>query len=253
MDTFPHFHWIALDGVIPNISENFIRELLEEKKDNNNNNIESNTNLKLNEEKDKNRDNYGNIITPDKSVVVKQVIHNISKELQIFLENFELRFRKELRRLITDCETDFSPEIITSIFALKSQPGIVEILPYFLEFLMSNFSNKQINNHSMMINLIVKIIHSIVDNFYFNITPYLHQIIVLLISIIVKNQDSPNKFTMEYKIEACLVVIKLYRKYEFLHPEFINHLLEIIVKSLKNTKLVSLFGSIIVRHYKNFS
>lgn len=53
MDTFPHFHWIALDGVIPNISENFIRELLEEKKDNNNNNIDPNTNLKLNEEKEK--------------------------------------------------------------------------------------------------------------------------------------------------------------------------------------------------------
>lgn len=242
MDTFPHFHWMSIDGIIPNISENFIRELIETKKENLSNN--DNNNLKLVEEK--NKDYYGNIIAPDKSIVIKPVIHNISKELQIFLENFELRFRKEIRRIITEFETEFSPEIITSIYALKSQPGLVELLPYILEFLMTNFSNKQVNCHSMIISLIVKIIHSIIDNFYFNITPYLHQIVVLLLSIINKNQESPDKFTLEYKIEASLVVLKIYRKFEFLHTEFIKHLLEIIIKSLNNTKLISLFGSIIV-------
>jgi hypothetical protein len=105
MKPLTHFHWISIDGKRPNIPENFIREeykltinhnnnvdILKELKDVSSENIDNNNNNKFNEKIDIQNPSYLN-----KPKVVAPVVHNISKELQIFLENFEQRFRKEIK------------------------------------------------------------------------------------------------------------------------------------------------------------
>jgi hypothetical protein len=87
MQPFPHFHWIAIDGKRPNIPENFIREEYVGGKQGP---VPVTQQL---EQMD--------VSTISQPIVNKKitqnVIHNISKELQIFLENFEQRFRKEIK------------------------------------------------------------------------------------------------------------------------------------------------------------
>jgi hypothetical protein len=100
MKPLTHFYWISIDGKRPNIPENFIREEYKSSININNSNIflkdvssdNIDNNNKINEKID-----FQNTSNLNKPKVVAPVIHNISKELQIFLENFEQRFRKEIK------------------------------------------------------------------------------------------------------------------------------------------------------------
>lgn len=86
MKPFPHFHWISIEGVRPNIPENFIREEL----------VSNEAHELVKEEADKLENK--NIEKKSQKVQIP-AIHNISKELQIFLENFEQRIRKEIKQI----------------------------------------------------------------------------------------------------------------------------------------------------------
>ena len=92
MKPFPHFHWFAIEGKRPNISENFIREEIKEQ--NVDSSIKSKEKKSIDEIKPKE-----NIVQNTNATKVNNipVIHNISKELQIFFDNFIQRFRKEIK------------------------------------------------------------------------------------------------------------------------------------------------------------
>lgn len=106
MQPFPHFHWIAIESKRPNIPENFIREEFRNNEAISNNEINNAANINNKEDvimaEIDNKDNKlaaATIInnSDPKKKVVPPVIHSISKELQTFLENFEQRFRKEIK------------------------------------------------------------------------------------------------------------------------------------------------------------
>ena len=105
MQPFPHFHWVAIDGKRPNIPENFIREEFASK-------VEGFQHVK--ESHDVTQPIQQSV--PSKKIN-QPVIHNISKELQIFLENFEQRFRKEIKisRLSTNPLFTVTKELEISI------------------------------------------------------------------------------------------------------------------------------------------
>jgi hypothetical protein len=146
MQPFPHFHWIALDGRRPNIPENFIRDEFR---------IVAQPG---NEDSKMQVDGVGTNVNPQtgqqsaaekkSTKVVPPVIHNISKELQIFLDNFEQRFRKEVKvsRLSSSPIFNITKELEISkcgfnflgLNVIQNEPGVVELLPYIMEFLMSN-------------------------------------------------------------------------------------------------------------------
>jgi hypothetical protein len=180
MQVIPHFHWIAIDGKRPNIPENFIREeyktatnnpphlttsdpandvKITEMKNNNTiiNNIEiNNSNLLIQNNIISTEGEVPNIVNNINKTAQKggknsaQIIHNISKELQIFYENFEDRFIKEIKLSKLNPFPLFSltKEMEKSNFLLKLglnvikvEPGIVELLPYIIEFLMTTIVN----------------------------------------------------------------------------------------------------------------
>ena len=155
MKIFPHFHWLSINGIKPNIPENFIREehvlktnnlgeMREEElnldimnDNNNNNNFEGNkennsVNNNCIDGETREKTNYGtynnNYDTDRKSSqanIVKPVIHNISKELQIFLDNFEYRFRVEMKISKINPYKIYSltKELKISIFTLTNSLG----------------------------------------------------------------------------------------------------------------------------------
>jgi len=208
---------------------------------------------------------YNTLNLNEKSHVISPVIHNITKELQIFQENFELRFRKEMKKIKLENnklnnlkklenedykeENKLTKELEISLTAIKNQPGLVELLPYILEFLMNLFQNKQNLKEIKVLLLIVYSLKSVILNPYFNLSPYLHQIISILMSLIllaIHNQISLDLITL--KIEASSLVLILYKKFEFLYPEFIKQILIIIEKCIvlneEKPRLASLFGAI---------
>jgi hypothetical protein len=88
MQPYPHFHWVALDGKRPNIPENFIREDFKV--------TPVSEDVKMQVEGIQSIVQQPNIEKRN-AKIIPPVIHNISKELQIFLDNFEQRFRKEIK------------------------------------------------------------------------------------------------------------------------------------------------------------
>ena len=143
MEVFPHFHWIAIEGKRPLIPENFIREEYKNLNSNNDENDAKNKEFKvdLNEIKGQttislysgNQNNQNNIDSQYNNLqatnidrktsrglsnieVVPPIIHNISKELQIFFENFQDRFRKEIKKTLI---TKLPLVIITKEFSLS--------------------------------------------------------------------------------------------------------------------------------------
>ena len=122
MNVIPHFHWIAIEGKRPNIPENFIREEYKTIPTNNQLNTEASNDVKMNEQKGtaninnielnnsnlilhnnissiegENSNLLNNVQQKPKTKASTPIIHNISKELQIFYENFEDRFLKEIK------------------------------------------------------------------------------------------------------------------------------------------------------------
>eukprot|EP00340_Litonotus_pictus_P000165 CAMPEP_0170524252 /NCGR_PEP_ID=MMETSP0209-20121228/9665_1 /TAXON_ID=665100 ORGANISM="Litonotus pictus, Strain P1" /NCGR_SAMPLE_ID=MMETSP0209 /ASSEMBLY_ACC=CAM_ASM_000301 /LENGTH=719 /DNA_ID=CAMNT_0010812805 /DNA_START=1 /DNA_END=2160 /DNA_ORIENTATION=- len=287
MDIFPHFHWIAIEGKRPNIAENFIKEKIKVNPGSSNKNMveadkeknikDSNKlvpninidtiNLTVNNTVINNHTPinthinhhiqpntyYSNLPLSEKSTVIQPLIHNITKELQIFLENFELRFRKEIKQIKASSPGQsphkMTKELEISLTALRNEPGLVELLPYLIEFFMNTFNNKQNLAEPRIQYLIVTSLKSIVINPYFNLSPYLHQIISLIMSIVLMGREK--NFTYDLvmlKLEACWLMMVIYKKFEFMYPEFIKQLLSVVNKCLilreENPRLVSLFGAI---------
>lgn len=314
MEIFPHFHWIAIEGVRPNIAENFIREKRNKEADKLISNIEiinnintlktdsldcdnlgavtnhksgssitmSNINvnntynisnfmaptMQLNTSGNNNsykpNNIYSNLPLNEKANVVQPIIHNISKELQIFLENFEIRFRKEVKLIKLNEETleanknifNISKELEITLNAIQIEPGIVELLPYILEFLMSIFNNKQHLKEPRVQLIIIWSLKSVISNIYFNLSPYIHQIVSLLTSICLLGIEKV--FTEDIvilKLEAAWLLVMLHKKIQFMYPEFIKHLLLVVNKCITlkadNPRLVSLFGAINVSDLYN--
>lgn len=210
MQVFPHFHWIAIEGKRPNIPENFIREEIINK---------------LPIEQVNSKDTYVNINQQEilantnintqhaKAKVVPPVIHNISKELQIFLENFEQRFRKEIKssKLNPNPLFSMSKELEVSLNVIETEPGVVELLPYIIEFLMANLTHKQYIKEAKVHMVILHYVDAILKNPYFYLEPYLHQLVTLLLSLILmENSGGLIELAINVKDYAIKIMNNLY-------------------------------------------
>ena len=139
MQPFPHFYWFAIEGKRPNIPENFIRnenqakdpnKIEEEKTNTNINNKKEEEINKINEQNKEQNNQIKNEIEinepKEEEKKINHVIHNISKELQIFFENFK-------QRLIYQKNYKFSSKILNRDFRMKLMgiKLIIIILIYF--------------------------------------------------------------------------------------------------------------------------
>ena len=224
MQPFPHFYWFAIEGKRPNIPENFIRnenqgkdinKMEEENKEEKNkieekniNNNEEETMNKINEENNKNRIEIEEKKEENKKI--NHVIHNISKELQIFFENFKQRFQNEINANKANSSDPYlylSKDMQMSINIIKTNPGIVELVPYIINFLMTSFET-----HSSDVKICQCILHyinAIISNKSFFLEPYLHQILMLILSFILYDNDKANLIYLDPIIRLKYYSIKI--------------------------------------------
>ena len=221
MQPFPHFYWFAIEGKRPNIPENFIRTENQSKapnkieEENINNKIDSKNeeaNNKINEENNNNQIKNEIDIkeTKEETKKIKHVIHNISKELQIFFENFKQRFQNEINGNKVNNNNPYlflSKDMQMSINIIKTNPGIVELVPYIINFLMTSFEA-----HSSDVKICQCILHyinAIISNKSFFLEPYLHQILILILSFILYDNDKANLIYLDPIIRLKYYSIKI--------------------------------------------
>jgi hypothetical protein len=225
MDIINHFHWISIEGKRPNIPENFIREeskvilpsVQKEIQSSSHDVPVVNVNTSTNQ-------------TAQKTKIVPLVIHNISKELQIFLENFEQRFRKEIKNVKLCPNTNFimSKELEISLNVIENEPGVVELLPYIIELLMTNMSNKLYLKDPKVHMITLHYLDSILKNPYFYLETYLHQFITVSLSLILMEYTGDQiETSIAVKDFAIKIMKQIYIRYDIRYPNFINQLLDL--------------------------
>lgn len=251
MKPFPHFHWFTIEGKRPNISENFIREEIKDNylsiKTKRNPLTTSSDNQKIqNHNTGQNITNISNNQTNNSNKNIP-VIHNISKELQIFFDNFIQRFRKEIKlnKLISNSQfLSTSKELEVSIEVIRNSPGVVELLPYILEFLMKNIIEC---SDPKIYMTIIYYLNAIFHNQYFFIEPYLHQIITLLLSMILIDFD--NLEYLDNMLKVKILSLKMLRiilnEFKLKYPNLINQLKDVFEQNISNNNgYLSCFGAI---------
>jgi transcription initiation factor TFIID subunit 6 len=266
MQPFPHFYWFAIEGKRPNIPENFIRNENQnieinkiEKEHLTNNESKEITNNeesmnKINEESN-NENNYQNEIKVEEpkkeQKKINHVIHNISKELQIFFENFKQRFQNEINANVNNHYLYLSKDMQMSINIIKTNPGIVELVPYIINFLMTTFENYSFD--VKICHCILHFINSIINNKSFFLEPYLHQILIILISLILFENDK-NKIIyldpiIRLKFYAVKILEQIILTYSIKYHELQFQLVQIFMdninfKDKENTNYLRILGAI---------
>ena len=222
MQPFPHFYWFAIEGKRPNIPENFIRNENQnieinkiEKEQLSNNQSKDITNNeeainKIKEENNSENNNQNEIKineTKKEEKKINHVIHNISKELQIFFENFKQRFQNEINANVNNHYLYLSKDMQMSINIIKTNPGIVELVPYIINFLMTTFENYSFD--VKICHCILHFINSIINNKSFFLEPYLHQILIILISLILFEHDKNKMIYLDPIIRLKFYAVKI--------------------------------------------
>ena len=266
MQPFPHFYWFAIEGKRPNIPENFIRnenqniEINKIEKGHLNNNeskqIANNeeTMNKINEESNSENNNQNEIKIEEpkkEQKKINHVIHNISKELQIFFENFKQRFQNEINSNVNNHYLYLSKDMQMSINIIKTNPGIVELVPYIINFLMTTFENYSFD--VKICHCILHFINSIINNKSFFLEPYLHQILIILISLILFENDK-NKIIyldpiIRLKFYAVKILEQIILTYSIKYHELQFQLVQIFMdninfKDKENTNYLRILGAI---------
>ena len=269
MQPFPHFYWFAIEGKRPNIPENFIRNenqsqennkmeeeplVNNQQKDDNNANNNEETIKKLNEENDQENNNQNEIVMEEpkkEEKKISHVIHNISKELQIFFENFKQRFQNEINGNNNNHYLYLSKDMQMSINIIKTNPGIVELVPYIINFLMTTFENY--SSDVKICHCILHFINSIINNKSFFLEPYLHQILMLVLSLILYENDKTNLLyldpTLRLKFYAIKILEQIISTYSIKYHELQFQLVQIFMDNIDFTQkekvnYLKIFGAV---------
>ena len=175
--------------------------------------IDNNDNIDINNNND-NINEFGLNNSNEKTKKISHIIHNISKELQIFFENFKQRFKNEMNanKLNNNWPYLFiSKDMKMSIEIIKTNPGVVELVPYIINFLMNYFEN--FSSNIKICYCILHYINSLINNQSFFLEPYLHQILIIIISLILyekeKDKDSDNLIYLDPIIRVKFYAIKI--------------------------------------------
>ena len=235
-----------------NINNNIINESInnninkESENDENNNNVIQNN--------DENINGFGINNSKEETKKINHVIHNISKELQIFFENFKQRFKNEMNgnKLNNRPYLYLSKDMQMSINIIKTNPGVVELVPYIINFLMTYFEN--FSSDIKICHCILHYINSIINNRSFFLEPYLHQILILVLSFILyENDDNINLIYLDpilrFKFYAIKVLEQIIFKYFIKYHDLQFQLVQIFMENINlgekiEDNFLKIFGAI---------
>ena len=235
LETTTHFHWFTLDGKTPNISTNACAPDV----------IYPYTETQNNE-----YTQHGN------SKVVPKLFNCISSELLNFIETFEKVFQKDLKEslLTKDVYPIQSAEMEINLIIIQTEIGIVQMFPYLISYLIDVIDNVKGNAFPKVEILVLTHIKSVLMNKYFYIDPFISKIITLLLTLIIRD-DNTHKSNHEYIIASirakniardCLEII--YNKYNTVYKnlthDVVGLLKEYLLPNEKSPMYLATYGAI---------
>jgi len=180
-DTTLAAHWLAIEGVQPQIPQNpspaHVENVLSQKK----------------------KSKAG-----AKQVKVKALVkHLLSKELQDY---YEL-----VTKIIKSSEDEGLVD--TTIFKLGNDAGIQQLLPYFVQYI-SDQMTESLHKLKVLVRL-VRVINALVDSPHYHIEPYLHQLMPPLLTCMLgkKLHENPNEDHFHLREIAALSAGKICRRF----------------------------------------
>jgi transcription initiation factor TFIID subunit 6 len=202
--------------------------------------IENNENNNIIQNNNENKNCFGMDNSKEDTKKINHVIHNISKELQIFFENFKQRFKNEMNGNKISNNRPYlylSEDMQKSIEIIKTNPGVVELVPYIINFLMEIFEN--FSSDIKISHCILHYINSIINNQTFFLEPYLHQILIIIISFILYESDEKDKSNIIYldpiirfKFYAIKVLEQIIFKYFIKYHDLQFQLIQIFMDNI---------------------
>lgn len=262
MKQFGHFHWLIIEGNKPNISENYINSntviypSMDIDRDTNQLILMNELNLKNNNTVNNANKRASNVIVnqKDNSInnykVIPKLRHNISKEIAIFREEFEIIFNQEIKRnlLLKDTVISLMKETEINLVVLQSEPGVVNLLPLILDILINTVVNDHFKNEPKVHIIALIHIKAIIHNQFFFLIPYLSQTISLLLSMILSEGNNIASILIQVKNMAIEILKYLLDKYSNTYPIMINNLIDIfkehIVPDMKFPMFLTSYGAI---------
>jgi len=225
-------------------------------KNNNSNKInENNENGNIiNQNNDDNINGFGlNNNNKEDMKKINHVIHNISKELQIFFENFKQRFKNEMNGNTINNRPYLylSKDMQMSIDIIKTNPGIVELVPYIINFLMNYF--EKFSYDIKICHCILHYINSIINNQSFFLEPYLHQILIVILSFILYENDKNNLIYLDpiirFKLYAIKILEQIIFKYFIKYHDLQFQLVQVFIDNIcfgekEKENYLKIFGAI---------
>ena len=182
---------------------------------------------------------------------INHVIHNISKELQIFFENFKQRFKNEMNGNTINNRPYLylSKDMQMSIDIIKTTPGIVELVPYIINFLMNYF--EKFSYDIKICHCILHYINSIINNQSFFLEPYLHQILIVILSFILYENDKNNLIYLDpiirFKLYAIKILEQIIFKYFIKYHDLQFQLVQVFIDNIcfgEKENYLKIFGAI---------
>ena len=174
----------------------------------------------------------------DEAKKINHVIHNISKELQIFFENFKQRFKNEMSGNKLNNNNGpylyLSKDMIMSIEIIKTNPGMVELVPYIINFLMDYFEN--FSYDIRICYCILHYINSLINNQSFFLEPYLHQILIIILSLILYENYKNNMIYLDpilkVKFFAINILEQIIFKYSIKYHDLQFQLVQVFMDNI---------------------
>ena len=219
-------------------------------------NMENNDNNNFLQNNDDNINGFGVENSKEEPKKINHVIHNISKELQIFFENFKQRFKNEMNGNKSNNNRPYlylSKDMQMSINIIRTNPGVVELVPYIINFLMISFENN--SSDIKICHCILHYINSIINNQSFFLEPYLHQILIIVLSFILYENDNNNNTLIyldpivRFKFYAIKVLEQIIFKYFIKYHELQFQLIQVFMENINfgekvEENYLKIFGAI---------
>jgi hypothetical protein len=199
--------------------------------------MEINDNNNFMQNNDDNANGFGVENSKEEPKKINHVIHNISKELQIFFENFKQRFKNEMNGNKSNNNRPYlylSKDMQMSINIIRTNPGVVELVPYIINFLMISFEN--FSSDIKICHCILHYINSIINNQSFFLEPYLHQILIIVLSFILYENDNNTLIYLDpiirFKFYAIKVLEQIIFKYFIKYHELQFQLVQVFMENI---------------------
>ena len=144
-----------------------------------------------------------------------------------------------------------SKDMIMSIEVIKNNPGVVELVPYIINFLMNYFEN--FSYDIKICYCILHYINSLINNQSFFLEPYLHQILIIILSLILYENDKNNMIYLDPILKVKFfainileqIIFKYFIKYHDLQFQLVQVFMENIYFNEKfEDNYMKIFGAI---------